>query len=78
MIQPIKFSLGMFQQTDHDTFILSDKNSKVIYNGKNPIEAMVIAQGMYETAIRELFLPLIIAEGYNRLGVKEGNDPRRI
>ena len=78
MMPIIKFSLGMFQQTDHDTFILSDKNAKVVYNGKNPVEAMVIAQGMYETAVRNQFLPLIQAEGYNRLGVKVDNDPRGI
>lgn len=66
-----KFSLGVFQQVNHDTFLVSNKNGEVLYYGKNPVEAMVTVQGMYETAIRDRFLPQILAEGYNRLGVKE-------
>lgn len=77
MMPMIKFSLGAFKQVNHDTFLLSNRNGEVIYYGKNPVEAMVLAQGMYETAVREQFMPLIQAEGYNRLGVKQ-NDPRGI
>ena len=77
MLQTINFSLGVFQQVNQDTFLLSNKHGQTVYYGKNPIEAMAAVQGMYETAIRELFLPAITAEGYNRIGVKT-NDPRGI
>ncbi len=72
-----KFSLGVFQQVNADMFIVSDKNGHTVWSGSNPIDGMVVVQGMYETAIRKQFLPPIFAEGYNRLGVKT-NDPRGV
>lgn len=70
-MRTVRFSLGSFRQINANTFEVADKNGDIIWVGTNPREGEIFIQGMYETAIHKLISPILEAEGYNILGVKQ-------
>ena len=68
MIPPQKFGFCTFTQVTEFIFSVTDKNGSTVYYGDNPIAAMVAVMGVFETTIRKKLLPLILQEGYNRIG----------
>ncbi len=68
MIPPQKFGFCTFTQVTEFIFSVTDKNGSTVYYGDNPIAAMVAVMGVFETTIRKKLLPLILQEGYSRIG----------
>ncbi len=71
MIPPQTFVLCTFYEEPNGFFGVKNRRGEPLYYGDNPIQAMIYVQNIYEAAIRKKLLPLITAEGYNRIGEKK-------